>query len=228
MLLALGGNDAPFALYACLGGLKAASPWRGRCSVATRRQQGSGDGNPCRSQQWLFVLGPGADVTPASCEPPPLCPLPAALAGAAALSKMHFVPVAKKGTKIRVGLGEPGDPAKEPAVAGGHQHLNGGTQKRRDCKRNCFCSSVRPPLCAERLGKAGPCVLPILLWFGPVMPSPRYPHGRDCGDVTAQLSWKLNQTTGSKTLINMLCILRIRLLVTLKLNSNAILKYIIR
>lgn len=59
------------------------------------------------------------------------------------------------------------------------------------------------------------------------MLSARYPHGRDRSDVTAQLSWKLNQTTGSKTLINMLCILRIRLLVTLKLNSNAILKYII-
>lgn len=68
----------------------------------------------------------------------------------------------------------------------------------------------------------------ILLRFGPVMLSPRYPHGRGCSHATAQLSWKLNQTTGSETLINMLCILRIRLLVTLKLNSNAILKYIIR
>lgn len=60
------------------------------------------------------------------------------------------------------------------------------------------------------------------------MLSPTDPRGRDRGHATAQLSWKLNQTTGSKTLINMLYILRIRLLVTLKLNSNAILKYIIR
>lgn len=62
----------------------------------------------------------GADVTPALREQPFLCPLPAAFTGAPAVSKMHVAPVATEGAESRVGSGEPGDPAEDPAVAGGN------------------------------------------------------------------------------------------------------------
>lgn len=87
----------------------------------------------------------------------------------------------------------------------------------------------RPPPCSPgKTPQSGTVTAVILLGLRPVMLSPRHPRGGDRSHAAAQPSWKPNQTTGSKTLINMLCILRIRLLVTLKLNSNAILKYIIR
>lgn len=60
----------------------------------------------------------------------------------------------------------------------------------------------------------------------PVGLPPGDPHCGDHNHTTAQLSRKLNQTTNFKSLINILCILGIRLLVTLKLNSNTILECI--
>lgn len=120
----------------------------------------------------------------------------------------------QRDSTARVGQG----PCEKAAVSGEHQHLIRDTEKWHHWKQDCFCFSAHPSVLLGRPHRVGLSSL----W--------------SCSAVTetssqqesaAQLSWKWNQTTGSKTLINMLCILRIRLLVTLKLNSNVILKYII-
>lgn len=146
----------------------------------------------------------GSSTAPMSAPQPSLC-RPAAPTGAPASAKMLFAPGRRGHQKLVRGAGDPGAVAQlESGRFAGHTPACPG--------KGPACRSV---------------CLRVLLRFGPVALSLRCPGGRDRSEVTVQPSWKLNRTTGSKTLVNMLCIPRIRLLVTLKLNSNAILKYII-
>lgn len=231
MLLALCGNDAPFALYIWLGGLKAVYLSLYSCcnpAMCYWHTNVTGESSTCPSQlcyQAAFCLQfrqHRTDVTLALCKQPCLYLFLATSSRSTCVIKNVFCPNDYK-KEQKTGL-VPGclRTLLRCHIAGGYKNLYDT-----NWNRIAFAGVYAHLFTCKDPTKWAHACFQTLPCFGPVMLSPKYPHCRNLSQRTAQLSWKLNQDTDFELLINTPCIPRIRFLVMLKLNSNAILKCII-